>query len=283
MLQDPAIKNWLGGIEPAWTLLDVATFMSLQRPPSPSGPIRLAADLTDDEIRQSAVARNTLTLLQAAAETPGFKLTARGNLSRAVVAQMADAFSWPEFDRERAFRLHKVINEPDFLPLLFLRHLAEAAGFLRRQEGHLKITKDGRLLLDKPSALQAILLHVALWHVDLSVLSRGLHHGWPQCDVGIVLWSLSIAARDWHSPERLTRLCTVPNRNVIDATAWDSASAAMQATILRPLCWFGLLEHREEDIPGSRLGQRHFHRKAPLFDRFLSFDVTLERNTAARH
>lgn len=41
--------------------------------------------------------------------------------------------------------------------------------------------------------------------------------------------------------------------------------------------------HRAEDIPGSPFDQRHFYRKAPLFDRFLSFDVTLERNTAARH
>jgi len=57
MLQNPSVKSWLGDIEPAWTLLDQASFAALHEPPSPmAGPIRLAADLTQDEIRQSAVA-----------------------------------------------------------------------------------------------------------------------------------------------------------------------------------------------------------------------------------
>ena len=60
-------------------------------------------------------------------------------------------------------------------------------------------------------------------------------------------------------------------------------SMLMEARILRPLLWFGLLEYRSEEIPGVRLGQRHFYRKSPLFDRFLAFDVRLERPVARRH
>jgi len=38
MLQNPAVKAWLGGIEPGWTLLDQQSFDALRRsPPSPSG------------------------------------------------------------------------------------------------------------------------------------------------------------------------------------------------------------------------------------------------------
>ena len=70
MLQNPSVRNWLGGVEPAWTLLHIDSFVALHRPPSPTtGPIRLASDLT--EIRQSAVARNALVLLRAAAAGPG--------------------------------------------------------------------------------------------------------------------------------------------------------------------------------------------------------------------
>jgi hypothetical protein len=47
MLQNPAVRTWLGGVEPAWTLLGQASFDALRRPPlSTAGPIRLAADLT---------------------------------------------------------------------------------------------------------------------------------------------------------------------------------------------------------------------------------------------
>jgi len=51
----------------------------------------------------------------------------------------------------------------------------------------------------------------------------------------------------------------------------------MEARILRPLLWFGLLEHREESVPGSRLAERHFYRKAELLDRMLAFDVAIDR------
>ncbi|MGA7026537.1 MAG: hypothetical protein WB036_27685, partial [Pseudolabrys sp.] len=80
MLQNPSVKTWLAGVEPAWTLLDQASFTALHEPPSPmSGPIRLAADLTREEVEQSAVASNALILLRAAAADPGLKMTATGN------------------------------------------------------------------------------------------------------------------------------------------------------------------------------------------------------------
>lgn len=285
MLQNLAVKTWLGGVEPAWTLLEQASFFALRSPPSPtSGPIRLASDLTPEELQQSAVARNTLILLRAAAEGLGLKLTATGNLSRRVVAEMCDRFTWPEFDKANAFQFHKVINEPDFFPLFFVRHVAEAGKLLRKHKGHLRAAPAGRNILEESNqqALQAVLFHIALWHLDLGYLGRGLHHGWPQHDAGIVLWSLSIAANDWQSRECLTRLCTIPVNGVLESQ-WDTGSYAMEARILRPLHWFGLLEYREDDIAGSRFEKRHLYRKTTLFDRFLSFDVTLETAGDSRH
>jgi hypothetical protein len=93
--------------------------------PSPTvGPIRLASDLTGEEVQQSAVARHALILMRASAAGQGLKTTATGNLSRSVVAEMYDRFARPGFDKANDFPFHKVINEPDFLPLFFLRHLA---------------------------------------------------------------------------------------------------------------------------------------------------------------
>jgi len=285
MLQNPSVKRWLGGVEPAWTLLDEASFAALQRPPSLSvGPIRLASDLTPEEFRQSAVARNALLLLRAAAAGPGLKTTATGNLSRGVVAKMYDLFTWPEFDKANDFPFHKVINEPDFLPLFFVRRVVQAGKILRRHGGQLKITPAGRQMLEEPNclALQAVLFHTAFWHLDLAYLSRGLHQGWPQRDAGIILWCLSIAANDWQSRERLTRLCTIPINGVLDTT-WDTGSHAMEAQILRPLRWFGLLEHRVDKIDPDRFETRHFYRKIALFDRFLSFHVRLDGAGGPRH
>lgn len=285
MLQNPEVKQWLGGVEPAWMLLDLESFNALRRPPSPTGgPIRLAADLTSDEIQQSAVARNAIMLLRAASVGSGLKLTATGNLSRGVVAEMVDAFVWPEFDRAHEFRFHKVVNEPDYLPLYFVRHVAEATRLLRKHKGHLRITRAGRLLLEEANlgAVQAILFHTVFWHLNLSYLGGGLHGNWPLFDTGTVLWSLSVAADEWQTREHLTRLSTVPIIGVLEAK-WNSGSTAVEARVLRPLWWFGLLEHRKHKVIGAPMASAHMYRKTAFFDRCLTFEVSLEVGGEVRH
>jgi hypothetical protein len=246
--------------------------------------ITLARDFSPEEIGQSAVARNTLILLHAAAAGSGLRLTTTGNLTRGVVAEMIDLFTWPGFDKADAFRFHRVINEPDFLPLYFVRHVAESIRLVRQYKGHLKITPVGRQVLEDPGrqALQALLFHIVMWGIDLNYLGRGLHEGWPQGDIGVLLWSLSVSTNDWQSSQRLTRMCTIPINGVLEAQ-WDSGTMAMEARVLRPLWWFGLLEYRRETIPGLSFEASHFYRKTPLFDRFLSFRVKLEAASGSRH
>jgi hypothetical protein len=36
----------------------------------------------------------------------------------------------------------------------------------------------------------------AFWHMDLGYFGRGMLGSWPQADIGIVLWSLSVSAGD---------------------------------------------------------------------------------------
>ena len=285
MLDNPSVKKWLGGVEPAWTLLSQDSFHALRKPPSPTeGSIRLANNLTPDEIHQSAVARNALMLLHAATDAPGLKMTATGNLSRSVVAQMFDLFTWPDLDKGMVIRMNKVINEPDFFPLYFVRHVIESSNLLRRHKGFLRASPAGRKMLDASNqrALQAVLFHVSMWHIDLGYLGRGLLQGWPQSDIGIVLWSLSVAANDWQTSERLTRLCTLPVNGVVDAQG-DVGAMAMEARLLRPLLWFGLLEYKCDDSEERPFDRRHLYRKTALFDRFITFDVALERPAIATH
>ena len=57
---------------------------------------------------------------------------------------------------------------------------------------------------------------------------------------------------------------------------WDFGSSAMEARILRPLVWFGILESRTEPRSPTDVVERRLYLKAPLFDRFLKFDVQVE-------
>ena len=277
-LTNPEVRRWLNGVEPAWTMLDFDSFNALHDEPSASNPaIRLEPNLTATEISASAVTANALSLLRRAAETGGLKLTATGNLSRTVVEEMCGAMEWPAYNKDELVWYYKVINEPDFLPLHFVRILTQAAKLLRTHRGRLVPTRLGKrmLALEHHGPLQAVLFHVAFWHLNLAYFDRYALDSWPLTQVGVILWSLSASAHDWLPRETLTRLCTSPVIDVLE-WEWDLGSSVMEARILRPLLWFGLLESRTEPRSSTDVVERRLYRKAPLFDRFLKFDVQVE-------
>jgi hypothetical protein len=276
-LQNPEVRRWLNGVEPAWTMLEFDSFNALHDEPSANNnAIRLEPKLTATEVSGSAVAVNTMLLLRTAAETGGLKLTATGNLSRAVVEGML-GIEWPDYDKAELVRYNKVINEPDFLPLHFIRVLMQAAKLLRKSRGTLVPTPLGRRILkaEHYGPLQALLFHIAFWHLNLGYFDGYPLESWPQSQVGIILWSLSASAHDWLPRETLTRLCTSPVIGVLESQ-WDFGSGAMEIRILRPLVWFGLVESRTEGRSPPELIDHRLYRKAPLFDRFLKFNVRVE-------
>jgi hypothetical protein len=180
--------------------------------------------------------------------------------------------------------MNEMPRQPGKQPLYVVRQLAQAATLVRTQRGKLVATRLGKSMLSdtKRGALLAILFHLAFWHMDLSYFGRGLLGYWLQEDAGVVLWSLSVCADEWQSAEKLTRLCTIPEPAMFSET-WDRTPYAMEAKILRPLLWFGLLEHRSEEIPDRPFGQHHFYRKAELFQRLLAFNVQVDRSEGVRH
>ena len=276
-LQNPEVRRYLNGIEPAWTMLEFDSFSALGHEPSViNQAIRLDPNLTETDLSGSAVTRTARILLEHA-NPAGLKLTQTGNLSRAVVAEMIEVIEWPGFDKDELFQFNKVINEPDFLPVHFVRVLMQATKLVRKNRGNLMPTSVGKKVLapERHGTLQARLFHIAFWHLNLGYFDRNPIDSWPQSDAGIVLWSLCVSANDWQTPEILTRLCTVPVHRRFLESAWDLGSYATEARILRPLVWFGLLEQKSEKAKG--LIDRHLYRKTPLFDRFLKFKVSIER------
>jgi hypothetical protein len=121
------------------------------------------------------------------------------------------------------------------------------------------------------------------WQIDLGSLDRVPVEGWPQDHVGLVLWCLSAAARDWSSVGDLLPVCTVLDA-AAEGSAPDYLAFAFESRVLRPLTWFGLLETRRVGDPGT-FAWRYVreYRIAPLFDRALAFDAELETQAGARH
>ena len=60
---------------------------------------------------------------------------------------MCGSIECPNYDKDQLFRYQKVINEPDFLPLHFVRILTQAAKLFRTYRGKLVLTPLGRRML----------------------------------------------------------------------------------------------------------------------------------------
>lgn len=275
----PKDREWVAGVEPAWTALEPAVTDALIDEPTPSnGPIRLADDLTDEELAGSAFVSNAMSLLHAITEGDGLTLTSRGNLTRANVSAMREAMNWPGCQYEENQRTGKVLSEHYVEELHLLRALLEEAGLVEQADRWLRATGDGRAALVEPRGpLQATLFRIAFWRVSLNLFGAGAFGSWPQQQIGMALWAISSAPASLDTAT-LMRLSVLPDEAVL-ATDKTVAPILFALRVLRPLQWFGLLKYR--DAPDPVENGRWC--KSALFDRFVRFDKRVVRIHGAFH
>jgi hypothetical protein len=270
---------------PAWTLLTPESLRALVgaagRVPD---AIHLAATVSPSELSGVPMVAAARLVIERALAQDGLTLTARGFVSRADTSALFEALDWPDYPKGSVRAVNKVLNETDVLPVHLTRVLTQGAGLLRRHKGRLIATKRAAELLhpDHATALFRALFEAAFWRVNLSYFDAVPLPYWPQTQVGVVLWCLSVSAHQWMRPEALVASCTIPD----DSRHNDPnvPTFALVARVLRPLTWFGLLETRTEAEPqGAGLGWSRCCRKLPLFDRVLSFRVALDTTAGVSH
>ena len=99
------VSAWPGGIEPVRSTLDAESVRALGTAPAAvSRALVLANDLSEEDLRESTMARNALILLNAVAGSAFVWLTDKGNLQRETVAAMRSAMSWPGMEAVEEFR-----------------------------------------------------------------------------------------------------------------------------------------------------------------------------------
>ena len=184
---------------------------------------------------------------------------------------MCKLIEWPHYDRDEAFRLSKVINEPDFLPLHVVRLLAQAATLVRAKRGKLLPTPLGKSMLSdaRQGSLSAILFHLAFftWISDISAAACSApgRRGHRHCAVVAIGFRRRLAnPREADAAVHHTRASHTVG-DLRGPTPWRRDPAA--TVVVR------LLEYHTEKIADSRFAARHYYRKAALFDRLLAFDV----------
>jgi hypothetical protein len=277
---------WLEGVDPIWACLEFDSFCRLQSAPdAPDAAITLACDLTAADLAACPIASAALLMIEAAEAPGGLKLTANGNLRRAAVASLARPSDWPSSDLDRILSSGKRRNEEDVWPLRFLRILLTDLRLVRKQGAALVPTGAGLAVLKKRGAgdLVARLFEETFWRFNLSYFDGFPLEGWPQSEMGLILWCLATGANLWERPGRLARLAAVPAMGVLQAEQ-DFAGGAFEMRVLRFLTFFGVMETRPDCAQGAPSWfARRQYRKAPFCDRFLSFDVDVEAPDGSIH
>ena len=269
----PVYDRWLNGVVPAWASLNADRVDAIRdMRPYEDGAIRLAFDLTDDEIAFSPMVQNAFVLMRAAAEADGLELTAKGNLTLQTVSEMRRAMDWPGCLFEQKWRAGKQLREGYVEELRLLRELVTMDSLLIRKDRRLRVGATGRRVLKGArECVQRNLFRNCFWEVSLSLFGEPECGDWPQSHIGLALWSLSTKGDQWQDTETLMRLSVLPDEAVLRNPDWV-APVLFMLRVLRPLRWFGLLECRGEDA--TRTGHGEW-RKTPLFDRFVQFDPNL--------
>ena len=157
-------------------------------PPREDGAIRLAFELTDDEIAKSPIAQNAFVLTRAAEEADGLELTAKDNLTLQTVSAMREAMVWPGCLFEEKWRAGKRLREGHVQELRLLRELVTMGSLLIRKNGRLRIGGTGRRALKGArERIQRNFFRDCFWDVSLDLFGESECGYWPQPHIGLAL------------------------------------------------------------------------------------------------
>jgi len=88
------------------------------------------------------------------------------------VTWAAEDFQWPGYEAEELYRLNKMLNEHDFMPLAIMRELMIGARLLRHYKGKAVPTKAGKAMIGDHGALQAELFDAYFLALDHRAFER---------------------------------------------------------------------------------------------------------------
>lgn len=214
--------------------------------------------------------------LGALVDAGGTRATKAGNLNRKFVAEMVERLVWRAGFREDLHRWNEVVNEQDAFPLHVLRVLLQEAGLLALRKGTFRATRMAERLLaaERAGQLLALLFRTHFRVLNLAYLDGAAEApGFQDC-VAVALHRFGVLEPAWRTPEEMVGELLLPSvRSEIPVRgSYDPAALVLRTRLLDPLEGFGLAELRESPGPTPHLPTRHY-RRAPLFERFLSFRV----------
>jgi len=105
-------------------------------------------------------------------EHGGIPLTPSKAFKRVFVHWAATEFDWPDNTEADLFAVNKVLNEPDFAPLMVLHDLMIAMKLGRHYKGEFRLTKAGQALVGHPGRIFGTVVPFFLFHINHTSMWR---------------------------------------------------------------------------------------------------------------
>ena len=129
-------------------------------------------DDADLALAHSPMVRGVEKTLAWIGENRGIPLTPSKAFKRMFVHQAAAEFDWPGHTEADLFAVNKVLNEPDFTPLMVLHDLMIAMKLGRHYKGEFRPTKAGQALAGHPGRIFATVVPFFLFRINHASMSR---------------------------------------------------------------------------------------------------------------
>ena len=199
------------------------------------------ADLKDSPLCSAGI--STLAYMR---DNDGVQLTKAGAFNRKFVVWAVEEFQWPGYTPEELYRINKVLNEDDVMPVSYLHALLLSARLIRHTKGKAKLTKVGMATVGDYGRLQAMMFETFLTRFNFAAQER-----WPiELAEADTMHSLGVVRNrlgGWVAYPEFTGWCLPvfalePQRG----TAEEDAMFYLATRFVRPLHWLGLMEVDEE-------------------------------------
>lgn len=223
--------------------------------------------LPDDEpiLLTSPLIRGILKTAGYIKANGGIGLTKSGAFNRKFVHWAAVNFEWPGYSEDDLFGINKVLNEWDFPPVSDIHDLLKGLKLGRHYKGRFLLTKAGKDLVAHSGRLLSELLPNYLFRMDHGAHLRADDQILGNWDIFLNI--INVEAN--HGTSRAALRKSLYGDPDLSVSPFDSMASTLYITVLRPLCWAGLLE--EEDAGDMRSDQKFT--KTELWRRTLRLDT----------
>jgi hypothetical protein len=203
----------------------------------PTMPSIKALSTDDPLLLTSPLVRGVLRTAEYIDANSGIGLTKSGAFNRKFVHWAAAAFDWPGYSEEDLFAVNKVLNEWDFPPVSDIHELLKGLKLGRHFKGKFVLTKAGKDLIADPGRIFSQLTPHFLFGFDHGAHLRAEDQVLGNWD--IFLNVINVEAD--HGTSRFALRKTLYGDPDPSETFYDTTASVLYVTVLRPLCWAGLL------------------------------------------